>query len=318
MKKIWKRAGPVLAIAAFGTMGTAQAYEWQFSEDTMFAITGDVEIDYVIEDQGIADDTRELEDGGSEIEFKGSHAFTDTVTGYFEVEVEYTADEDSNVVEIDESYVGLRGNFGAVQVGRFDNLYDDTVNDLVDIFEVGDPTESKDSGDDNSVAYFSPDFNGFSFAVQALLLGEDNDPDPDNDGQSFAAVLSYETERFGVYLGYDDLGLQDVYDYTYGLGGGLNLAPVTLTARIASTEADHDMGFMVYGIAAEYDYGRGSIIGLVNQVEPDADSADSRTELGLQVNFDVYDGLSVYAEHFRYDMTDDLGNTTAVGVIYEF
>lgn len=229
---------------------------------------GDVEIDYVIEDQGTADGTRELEDGDPEIEFKGSQAFTDTVTGYFEVEVEYTADKDTNVVEIDESYVGLRGNFGAVRVGRFDKLYDDTVNDLVDVIEVGDPTGSKDSGDDNSVAYFSPDFNGFSFAVQALLLGEDNDPDPDNDGQSFAALLSYETERFGVYLGYDDLGLQDVYDYSYGLGGRLNLAPVTLTARIASTEADHDMGFMVYGIAAEYDYGRGSISASSTRLNP--------------------------------------------------
>lgn len=39
MKQIWKRTGSVLAIAAFGTMGTAQAYEWQFNEDTTFAIT---------------------------------------------------------------------------------------------------------------------------------------------------------------------------------------------------------------------------------------------------------------------------------------
>lgn len=354
MKRIGKRTGQLVALAAFGTMGTAHAYEWQINEDTFFSIYGTIELAYVHEqradDDGEVDGERELLDNGSGISFAGEHEFDNGLTAYFNTEFDFSldekdSDENGSSFTTDEAFVGLRGNFGAVQVGDWDGVYEDNVEDLLDIFEYVEPTNSEDfrTGEvGDAVAYLSPSYNGFSFAVQGFFKGEgegqsfDDNPDDNEDGQAFQAVAKYEADLYGVYLGYDNNGLDEGGDGTFGVGGTVDLAPVTLAAKIESVGEDSEPslldpadptsgvslldeeGYMLYGIAAIYDYGLGTITGAVNQVEPGADSLNGRTEFGVNVNYELAENFYVYLEHFRYDREDDLGNATAGGLVYAF
>lgn len=345
MRPRFRQFGAVFFLATIGLASTANAYQWQINEDTSFAIGGDIEIAYIHQQQlnkdaGKIHSVRELIDNGSELDFSGEHTFKENLTAYFHAAFEFRDDE-SGVESQDydsafknkEAYFGLRSNFGALQVGDWDGVYEDNVEDLLDVFEVSEPTHSElyrtgEIGD--AVAYFSPAYKGFAFAIQAFFKGEgegenfDDNPGADSD-QAFQAVIKYETEMYGVYLGYDNNGLDQGGKGTFGVGASLDLDPWSFAAKIESVGEDSDPiskldaeGFMVYGVTATYNFGRANITGAVNQVEPGSDALDSRTEFGIKISYNLADSFYIYAEHFRYDREDDLDNITGAGLVYEF
>lgn len=340
MEPLVKRVGSMLLVTAAGVTGGVQAHEWQINEDTSFSVGGSIEIAYINEQRvdgntGKVDGVRELIDNGSTLAFSGEHTFYRELTAFFHAEFEFKGDEAEGgpAFETDEAYFGVRGNFGTVQIGDWDGVYEDNVEDLLDVFEVSEPTNSEDfrTGEvGDAIAYMSPEYKGFSFAVQAFLKGEGEGENFDNDsgaedGQAFQAVIKYETDTYGVYLGYDNNGLDHGGDGTFGIGASLDLDSWTFAAKIESVGEDSDPvskldaeGYMLYGMAVSYDYGPGNITGAINQVEPGSSAVDSRTEFGVNLSYYLADSFYIYAEHFRYDRENDLDNITAVGLVYEF
>lgn len=327
MKPLWHRTGRVLMAAILGIIGAAHAHEWQITDDTTFGIEVEIELAYVLTDPGKRHHTREWNDSGSEISFFGAHEFSDGWSVYSMAQFEYALDEadQDTVFETDDVYFGINSRFGTVQIGDWDGIYDNKVDDVLDVFEVAGPSAAFNTPSGDSAAWLSPSVNGISLAVQGFFKGVDNDADNENEGQSFQAVLEYEAEHFGIYLGYDDRGLDDGQRGSIGLAASVDLAPLTLSAKIESEGEDASgsslldkQGFMVYGVAAAYDYGPGRVVGVINQVEPRADQLDGRTEFGVNVNYEVTDWLHVYVEHFRYDRPSGEGNTSAAGLVYEF
>lgn len=333
-----KFATALAAAAAMGSISTAHAYEWQVNEDTYFSLYGSFELLYVNQQREVDEDTgevngvNELLDNGSTFGVEGEHAFNDALTGFFRAEFEYRADEkegDEGIADTDEVFVGLKGDFGKVQIGTWDGIYEDSISDLTDVFEYDSLTESEDfrTGEvGDAVAYFTPTFSGFSLEVQGFFKGEgegdnfDDNPGADS-GQAYQAVAKYTADRFAVHLGYDNNGLNENADGTIGLGGQVDLSPFTLSARYELIGEDEDAGrgeISAYGLAGEYDYGPGSVILGVQQIDPDEEDLDSRTEFGINVNYAVADNLYVYAEHVSYDAEEDLGNYTGIGTVYEF
>lgn len=332
MKRIYKRTGQVLIFALLVTLGVTHAYEWQINEGTTFSIGGDVELAYVHTDTG-AGDTSELSDIGSEIEFSGTHAFTDGVSAYFAAEFEFPFDEtEDSPFSTKAAIFGVRGNFGAVQIGDWDGVYEEHIEDflLLDVMEEADISVTEDfrtAEEGNAIAYFSPSFNGLSFAVQGFFLGDDDDPSTtDGQGQAFQASLSYTMEPITVNLAYDNNGLDEGGDGTIGLAVGVGLSPVTLVAKIESVGGDTSPtdgpldkeGFMLYSFGAQYDYGPGAINALVQQVAPDADNLDGRLEFGVNATYAIADNFYVFIEHTRYDRDNGAGNITAGGLVYAF
>lgn len=337
MKRIYKHTGQVLAVAAFSTMGAAHAYEWQINPDTTFGIGGTVELAYTVnEDASTGSHSRELIDNGSGLVFSGEHAFTNDLSAYFDAEFDFAIDEPNgngdNSFSTDHAFFGVASDrYGAVQVGNWDGIYDNTIRDLMDVFEVVEVglntagySNTIENGD--SVAYFSPSVNGLSFAVQGTLKGADN---PTNeDGQAFQAVVNYEAEQFGVFAGYHGKGLDKGSDGIIGVGAVVDLAPVTLSGKIEHVGEDSDPealafdkeGFMSYGVAASYDYGPGAITGAIRQLEPEDSNLDSRTKIGVNVNYEIADNFYVYVEHARNDLDTDngYGSASAAGMVYAF
>lgn len=331
MNRFGTRTRRLLAVAMLGTVGTTHAYEWQISDDTLFGIGGSIELAYALEDTGL-DHGNELMDNGSGIEFFGEHQLTDGLAVYFSAGFDFNVDDigddaDGTPFETDHVYLGLRGDYGTLQAGDWDGIYDDNVSDLIDFPEINGPTNAPQTDSGDAIAYMSPSFNGFSFAVQGFFNGDGSAASGQTDAdQSLQVVLQYQARQWGVYLGYDDMGQDDGQDATIGIAARYMFDPVTVAVRIESVGADShrpdsdldQAGAMLYGMAVAYDYGSGSVAGLVQQVEPKAKHVDSRTELGINVTYMLADSFYIYAEHMRYDHDDHNGNTTGVGLVYEF
>lgn len=323
--------------AVFGLLGStaAPAFEWQLTDKAMVGIGGDIELAYAVEDKGDHHE-KVLFDTGSEIDLFGEYEFTDDLVFYFEAQYEYAYEHSGDhLLEHDDVYVGLTSDrFGTLQIGDWNGIYDDRIDDLLDIFEIGEAGgDSKDyrteSGD--AIAYISPDFNGFSFAVQGFFKDVDGDF-PGADSEAFQATVQYETERFGVYAGYDDNGTDNGADATIGLGASIEFEPLTLVAKFETFGGDaspdkrcdddycpyEKAGFQMYGVGVIYDYGPGIVQAVVNQIEPEAEALDSRTGYGVYVNYEITDDFYIYVEHLGQGYADHDDDYTAAGLVYSF
>ena len=109
---------------------------------------------------------------GSNLGFKGSEDLGGGLAAYFDFRTNFAADKGTqNGVLFDEkSFVGLKGAFGSVQLGRFANAFDD-----VSFKAFGDTVASEHSigsayaKNANTIGYYSPDFGGLTMAATLAL-----------------------------------------------------------------------------------------------------------------------------------------------------
>jgi predicted porin len=109
---------------------------------------------------------------GNYIGFKGSEDLGGGLSAYFDMRSNFKSDTgalDGPVMWGDKTFVGLKGNFGSVQFGRFGNAYDD-----ISFKAFGDTVASETglgfSGKDNNmIGYYSPLMGGFSFAATTAM-----------------------------------------------------------------------------------------------------------------------------------------------------
>jgi len=111
---------------------------------------------------------------GSNLGFKGTEDLGGGLAAYFDFRANFKADTGSSATPgtlFDEkSFVGLKGDFGSVQLGRFANAFDDT-----SFKAFGDTVASEHSigtaftKNNNTIGYYSPSFNGLTFAATTAL-----------------------------------------------------------------------------------------------------------------------------------------------------
>lgn len=112
---------------------------------------------------------------GNFIGFKGSEDLGGGLTAYFDMRSNFDADTGGlsggpgAVLWGEKSFVGLKGGFGSVQMGRFLNAYDD-----ISFKAFGDTVASErglgySGRDNNMIGYYSPNFGGFTFAVTTAM-----------------------------------------------------------------------------------------------------------------------------------------------------
>ena len=153
----------------------------------------------------------ELVSEASRIGVKGSEALSDSGLEAF-----YTFEYETSVDDGDKSgqtftqrniYVGVKGNFGAVQAGKFDTPVK-TMQNKVDLFndlsgDIKNTITNSENRTSNSIAYTTPSTMGGFVANVALILSEDEDV---SDATSFA--LGYEANGFYAAVGMDS-GVND-------------------------------------------------------------------------------------------------------------
>lgn len=328
-----KKSVITLALAsAMGMASSAHSADFRIDDSTRFSVYGTIELFYSSEKDANGDSRSAFDDGGSTIGFKGSHAFRDNAVGFFKAEFEHRADEEKELGglnEGDQAYVGMKGeSWGQIRAGSWDVIYQEEIYDRIDSAEIAEPTKESDSGEGDTIAYFSPKFGDLDFQVAARLRGERDTGAADAE-TGFAVVGRWHPGNLKLHVAYDDRGAEnDVLDdgtvvfdegSTLGVVAEYDFGPLVLAARwarVANFTDTQDTDFLAALI--EYDYGGGSIYAVPQRIDPDG--GDSRTEITAGINHFLAgsDNWFVYAEYGAFDQPNDEDDVFAVGTVYEF
>lgn len=164
-------------------LGLAMATTAQAGE--ALTVYGKLNVSVQNSDEG--DNTTEVNSNASRVGVKGGMKLSDDVSAFYKVEWEVNvADDDVDNFKSRNQYVGLKGGFGEVAVGRNDTLMKQSQG-KIDLFsDLEADIKQMFNGEDrlgNTVTYKSPKFNGFQLGV--AVVTEDNAKQEDkNDGDN--------------------------------------------------------------------------------------------------------------------------------------
>lgn len=171
-----------------------------------------VSVDYL--DDGADYSETNLSSNSSRLGFKGDHEINPNLKAFFQIEqqINFTTGNSKGGSDLAtrDTFVGLAGDFGKVQVGRFDspfkkargpaNLFGDQVGDMRNLTRVGDGRF--DERYDNTAQYTTPNFSGFSATV-AYSVHEGVWAEQDHDSDSVSLALNYASGPFEAALAYE-------------------------------------------------------------------------------------------------------------------
>lgn len=118
----------------------------------------------------------------SRLGFKGSEDLGNGLTGVFQMEGEVLTDDGTNKLFTRNTFMGVAGGFGTVVMGNHDTMYKMSTRDM-DVFKdsiadnrslMGLAGINLDLRASDVLAYVSPDFNGFNFALATVGTGDNS------------------------------------------------------------------------------------------------------------------------------------------------
>ncbi|MGM0435344.1 MAG: porin [Pseudomonadota bacterium] len=336
------------AIAATLAAPSAQALEFtadeglSLAENTTFNLYGTVEPKVISEKNEDGDASTELDDEDSTLGFAFETRVSNAVTAFGQVELEYKSDDNSDGLDNqDSAFLGVKGDFGKVQAGNFDSVYEDLIIDATEVAEDAEISDEAFAGENNQIAYYSPDWNGFSFRTQARIQGRDEGPASEDSNEVGLSIAGgYTADNWGLYAGYDDrkadstgvysdgsdLEGDDVYvgENTYGVSGIYGIGQFEFGAKYSIQDnldgdpAGDETTFTA--LRGTFSQGPTEYYGAVQRVSPDdeTNTVKERDEITLGVSHQLYEPLSIWAEAGQYDRVEDEGDHVMVGAIFSF
>lgn len=267
--------------------------------------------------------TNEFVDNGSTFGIKHDHEISDGLTGFLKAEWEFDADDKSTggINGADESYIGVKGDFGSVQIGSDDTVYEWV--DIMDMYEYtgleGDLATQKEG---DNVQYYSPDMSGLTVGVTAPI---------DSDTQFGGALAAkYGMDNIEVVVAYGlgrEEGGAEAGD-AFGLGVTFGIEDITLMAAYESVgestvgNVDQDDGSDYMAIMAQYGMGANNFALGYSVDSFDAAGAEDQSDIYFQALHNMSDNMYVYLEYLM--STDNGGtkdndvDTLALGATYAF
>ncbi|GED21294.1 porin [Halomonas halmophila] len=307
----------LLATAIAGAMvaSGAQAATVYNQDGTKLDVYGNIQLAVYSTTKANGESDSQLTDNGTTFGFAAEHVIYDGLTGYMKLEF-----DDINADEMatgprqdggDTAYIGLKGNFGDVKLGSYDDLFDDWIQDPVtnnEGFDVSDSTSYAGLGgaiQTDQLTYVSPSFSGLELAIGTQFKGDGEGITSDNDpgqfvggenlsGDSNASVFGgakYTAGNFSVAAMYDNLDNYEVrtqdainagqeFGDRYGITGQYTMDSLRVALKLERFESDVDGvdSTNFYGLGARYGYGQGDIYGAYQYVDVGAE--DFTNELG--------------------------------------
>lgn len=293
--------------------------------DAMPTVYGTIELVHVSDDSDSSEDNK-FQDNGSTIGIVHEHMISEDITAFAKAEFEFAADdggESEGINALDEAYIGLKGAFGAVQIGS-----DETVYDWVDYLDTNENTgigggiAATKEGD--NIQYMSPEI------AEGITLGLTA---PINSDSNFGGALAakYAVDNLEVALAYSmgrDDGATTAED-TIGLGGSFSIDDITLMAQYETQDKYKD----VFGLMATYAMGQNSFSLGYQMTSYDDSNAEDGSDIYIQALHNLSDNAYIYLEYLmQSDLTDEttLGSgskatvlesdidTLAIGATYSF
>jgi len=271
----------------------------------------------------------EIKSNASRIGFKGTHELNKDLEVIYQAEFEVDIDGDGDVFKARNQFIGLKGAFGEVLLGKNDSmlkqsqgktdLFSDYNADIKYLW-VGENRLS------NTVTYKSPKFNGFQLG--ATYMAED-----DVDGKDafsvaalygdkklkkskIYAALAYDSEVQGQSK--DKSVLKTEYDTIRATVQG-KLAGVTLGLMLQNQE-DINTGAEMDGmlVSAKYKMGAATLKGQYQIA--DHKGGDKNTGITAGVDYKLAKSTKLYAFYTTFDIKTDNRDEDylAAGIQYNF
>lgn len=224
----------LLATSTLSTQSYAMDAATNMAEllESMPTFYGNIQLVYVSDkvDTGASKTTtNELGDNLSTLGLKHSHLISEGVEGFFKAEFEYNGDnskEGGGIDKLDEAYLGVKGEFGSVQIGSDDTVYEWA--DMIDTDETLGLIDSEIAADKegDNLQYVSPKI------MDGLVIGITAPLDSDT---TFAGALAakYKLDNLEVALAYslgrEEGGSED--GDTLAIAGTYTINDLTLIAQ---------------------------------------------------------------------------------------
>lgn len=293
-----------------------------------------VSVDYL--DDGAKYSETNLSSNSSRLGFKGDHEINPDLKAFFQIEqqINFTtgSSDGGTSFATRDTFVGLGGNFGAIQVGRFDspfkvargpfNLFGDQVGDMNNLARV--TAGRLDERYDNTIQYTTPDFSGFNVKVaysmyrgQSLNITDTAANNEDSDafstslnyiGGPLEASLAYEKVEEDTLRGEADSIRAAV---AYKIVDNFKLVGFYQTTDFegvsTTTSAQRDAGtFNVYGLGGEFAIAKNTALKATWMTnDSDADDSDATMwVVGIEHKLDK--AVRVYANYAVVDNDDNV------------
>jgi hypothetical protein len=294
-------------------------------EGTSLSLSGGFSAEYVSQDTVSSTSTKDENNddiaGEATLGVEAVRSF-ENFDGYVEVGFSFATLDDGASLSEDGAVAGLEGDFGQIEAGNSDSVYEDLITDSLDFFEQADLDKAKKGPDGKSMlTFYSPSVNGFSVNLQAAIQDEQEKEDTRRDSnEAFQASAAYDFGPGAIHFGYNDRGFNsNSSDEVIGLAATFDLgnsAEVAIKHEM-QTEAGADTDFT--GLGVSVNYGFGNIYGAYQSVSPDTSSAD-KSQFAVGIDTEVEDGFKIYAELANFDgqSADDGDDLMAIGLDYSF
>ncbi len=289
-------------------------------------IYGRADLSFQSSDSGEGSFT-EVKSNASRIGFQGGYAIDENLKVIYKAEFEVDLDGDGDVWKARNQYVGLKGGFGEVLLGKNDSmlkqsqgktdLFSDYNGDIKYLW-VGE-NRLKDT-----VTYKSPKFSGFQLGV--TYQAED-----EKDGQDSSSIAAFYGDKKlkkskvfasiaidsdvkgkskdGAAIGYFDT----VRATVQGKLAGFTLGLMVQNQENIDTGAEMD-GFMV---SARYKFGAATLKGQYQIADHKA--GEERSGISAGVDYKLASSTKLYAFYTSFDMdTDNDEDYLAAGIQYNF
>jgi len=294
-----------VAAAALSTTQVAFAEEGAAS----FDFYGNVQITYandVTTDNNANTETSENEtqDNGSTIGWKGEAEAAAGLTAFAKVEIDklfVDGDKDNagDLGRLDEGYLGLKGDFGEVKVGKDETVYDDNI-DIIDFSEYAGVAGDLSGMSQKDQIQYNGSFGDLGVGVSYI-----GDTDADS-GVRAALVGTYAMGDLGLALGYT-LGRDKVEGDTIGFAATYAIDDLSLGLQYETHDESASGakdGSDLIGVYAGYAMGATSLnFAYMALTSDDLDNTDPMIGKGDASGFTVNaiqnlgDNMYVYVEY---------------------
>ncbi|MFT7338760.1 MAG: putative porin [Marinobacter maritimus] len=334
------------AIAAISFSGAAAAQdalsasEMAAKMDSMPSVYGNIQyaLTYNNVDGGTSDIAHN--DNGSTIGVKHDHEIVPGITGFLKIELDgLDADDKSKGrgrIRVDEAYIGVKGDsFGQVWVGSDDSLYETTIDQIVNYYEVAARNigGSYTTGEGDLVQYMTPSFGGLKLGAAVQING---DGDTQSGGKSYPYQLAaiYSVDALSMAFAMDSNDGDTSYssgtvetpknnENTYGVRVAYNMDALGASLEYQTRKDAYD----IVGVQGTYTLGKNVFALSYELAEADGVNGDDKQDtIALQALHNLSSNMYVYVEGNLsggddgvYGVADKSeASTVSVGATYYF
>lgn len=302
-------AASIAALAAGSANAAVTLHE---SETGSFATYGKLQLE--LQNQ---DGENNIQNQGSRFGFSGTQVLDNGMEAFANYEFRFNpgARNDSDTantldldhMEVRNSFIGVKGNFGSVKAGNFDSVVYSNVTGAADIMENSGWRSLDGSGNNaqaTSIAYETADLGGLKLAVGIKHYASNKSAYAGVGAplESKTGDEAWNLQVAGTFALSEELSLAFGFDQNNedGNAAGNGKDPIMAFGATYAADAfgagavvESNDETLVLNVTGSFNYGAGDVYGIVSFVD---DGAETGIDLGVGANYSLAENFYVYGE----------------------